>query len=112
MIDRVEYVVHNSSYQTALRPTAFHPHIHSKLLFFFLNDTATTEISPLPLHDALPISQLARLVQAPAGQLCPVGRKSQSKSPVGMPCERLHAHGGLCPLHLPQPNASIEAATG
>src|SRR5258705_9039897 len=23
--------------------------------FFFLNDTATTEISPLPLHDALPI---------------------------------------------------------
>src|SRR3989338_6791957 len=29
------------------------------LLFplFFFNDTATTEISPLPLHDALPISQ-------------------------------------------------------
>src|SRR2546427_11416648 len=25
------------------------------LFFFFLNDTATTEISPLPLHDALPI---------------------------------------------------------
>src|SRR2546426_5770704 len=24
--------------------------------FFFLNDTATTEIYPLPLHDALPIS--------------------------------------------------------
>src|SRR2546430_17007037 len=24
--------------------------------FFFFNDTATTEISPLPLHDALPIS--------------------------------------------------------
>src|SRR2546430_10217589 len=26
------------------------------LLFFFFNDTATTEIYPLPLHDALPIS--------------------------------------------------------
>src|SRR5258707_15785313 len=26
--------------------------------FFFFNDTAPTEISPLPLHDALPISQL------------------------------------------------------
>src|SRR2546422_4129738 len=26
------------------------------LLFFFLNDTATTEIYTLPLHDALPIS--------------------------------------------------------
>src|SRR2546422_10410704 len=27
--------------------------------FFFLNDTAPTEISPLSLHDALPISVLA-----------------------------------------------------
>src|SRR5712664_4582117 len=26
------------------------------LLFFFFNDTATTEIYPLSLHDALPIS--------------------------------------------------------
>src|SRR2546427_10893076 len=25
--------------------------------FFFFNDTATTEISPLPQHDALPISK-------------------------------------------------------
>src|SRR5258707_2615610 len=25
------------------------------VLFFFFNDTATTEIYPLPLHDALPI---------------------------------------------------------
>src|SRR2546427_10338544 len=25
------------------------------VLFFFFNDTATPEISPLPLHDALPI---------------------------------------------------------
>src|SRR5256885_13197132 len=28
----------------------------SLLCFFFFNDTATTEIYPLPLHDALPIS--------------------------------------------------------
>src|SRR5256886_17141312 len=28
--------------------------------FFFLNDTAPTEFSPLPLHDALPISRVAR----------------------------------------------------
>src|SRR3712207_7949923 len=28
--------------------------------FFFFNDTATTEISPLPLHDALPISRTSR----------------------------------------------------
>src|SRR5260370_21214363 len=29
-------------------------------LFFFFNDTATTEIYTLSLHDALPISQAAR----------------------------------------------------
>src|SRR5258707_10826868 len=30
--------------------------LHSSLLFFFFNDTATTEIYTLSLHDALPIS--------------------------------------------------------
>src|SRR2546425_4987632 len=29
------------------------------MYFFFFNDTATTEIYPLPLHDALPISGAA-----------------------------------------------------
>src|SRR2546429_6833762 len=29
--------------------------IHRRLLFFFFNDTATTEIYTLSLHDALPI---------------------------------------------------------
>src|SRR2546430_10077167 len=32
-------------------------------MFFFFNDTATTEIYTLSLHDALPISRDARLVQ-------------------------------------------------
>src|SRR5256885_16435817 len=32
-------------------------HLNSLLLFFFFNDTATTEIYTLSLHDALPISQ-------------------------------------------------------
>src|SRR3989442_6983573 len=31
------------------------------LVFFFFNDTATTEIYPLSLHDALPISYRDRL---------------------------------------------------
>src|SRR5256885_17187931 len=31
----------------------------TKISFFFLNDTATTEIYTLSLHDALPISWLA-----------------------------------------------------
>src|SRR2546422_8049854 len=30
--------------------------------FFFLNDTATTEFYPLPLHDALPILRIALFV--------------------------------------------------
>src|SRR5260370_8953388 len=37
----------------------------SLLLFFFFNDTATTEIYTLSLHDALPISRV-RLVAAAA----------------------------------------------
>src|SRR2546430_13348771 len=37
------------------------------LLFFFFNDTATTEIYTLSLHDALPISHGKSLEAAPAG---------------------------------------------
>src|SRR2546427_9401115 len=33
------------------------PNHPSNIIFFFFNDTATTEIYPLSLHDALPISQ-------------------------------------------------------
>src|SRR3989442_1970142 len=32
------------------------PRVHSYFSFFFFNDTATTEIYTLSLHDALPIS--------------------------------------------------------
>src|SRR5436853_758745 len=32
--------------------------VHSSTLFFFFNDTATTEIYTLSLHDALPIFQI------------------------------------------------------
>src|SRR2546430_11228560 len=44
--------------------------IHSSLFFFF-NDTATTEIYTLSLHDALPISDRAR-VDVPARIQIPV----------------------------------------
>src|SRR5256885_14088828 len=43
------------------------------LVFFFLNDPPTTEISPLPLHDALPISRRTR--GSPASS-------AESRSPV------------------------------
>src|SRR3712207_9261656 len=32
---------------------------HISMMYFFFNDTATTEIYTLSLHDALPISELA-----------------------------------------------------
>src|SRR2546429_8265770 len=35
-----------------------------KVFFFFFNDTATTEIYTLSLHDALPISVLVRHLRA------------------------------------------------
>src|SRR5258708_9003977 len=38
-------------------------------ILFFFNDTATTEIYTLSLHDALPI--LPREPMAPSGQVCP-----------------------------------------
>src|SRR5258707_4044505 len=37
------------------------------LIFFFFNDTATTEIYPLSLHDALPISQRKQRVHGAYG---------------------------------------------
>src|SRR2546430_7865462 len=49
--------------------------------FFFFNDTATTEIYTLSLHDALPISFARRLRKAPAAN-CSAGvcKKLQSRS--------------------------------
>src|SRR2546430_10638372 len=40
--------------------------MHVVSSFFFFNDTATTEIYPLSLHDALPISR-RRVISSPAG---------------------------------------------
>src|SRR5256885_13044422 len=47
-------------------------------LFFFFNDTATTEIYTLSLHDALPISHVEE--RGP----CPLGRRDQRESVVGL----------------------------
>src|SRR5258707_14438052 len=50
-------------------------HALMNLLFFFFNDTATTEIYTLSLHDALPIS----LAEDQAGQ--PQGSRGQEARP-------------------------------
>src|SRR2546426_9816815 len=67
-----------------------------KLLFFFFNDTATTEIYTLSLHDALPICgqgvRLARgrgcrAARGRAGQsVRPGGRSEEHTSELQSPC--------------------------
>src|SRR5271163_5191722 len=49
-------------------------------IFFFFNDTATTEIYTLSLHDALPISPPARRRGNPAAAGQPPGRGRDRKS--------------------------------
>src|SRR5260221_4811908 len=47
--------------------------VQVEFLFFFFNDTATTEIYTLSLHDALPISWRGGRHQPSAGQVGPSG---------------------------------------
>src|SRR2546426_7625039 len=51
-------------------------------LFFFFNDTATTEIYTLSLHDALPISQSDRRGEDP------VAHHPRCRAPGGRPARR------------------------
>src|SRR6266853_2285428 len=71
--------------------------IHSLLLvtfymyfFFFFNDTATTEIYTLSLHDALPISR-ARTLGLPPQELWRTVRDEVSRLPP-VPLSRLVEH--------------------
>src|SRR5574341_2512716 len=66
------------------------------LLFFFFNDTATTEIYTLSLHDALPIwAGGATLIPSPAlQQVLPCWRRSEEhtselQSPTNLVCRLL-----------------------
>src|SRR5256885_8317239 len=56
------------------------------LIFFFFNDTATTEIYPLSLHDALPIcfELVIQLLGGPSAQLF---------DPIGQPIPVRHGEG-------------------
>src|SRR5215469_18609512 len=49
--------------QDSFAPLALLARCFTSYFFFFLNDTATTEIYTLSLHDALPISAPNRLVE-------------------------------------------------
>src|SRR5256885_8871721 len=65
------------------------PLIH---FFFFFNDTATTEIYTLSLHDALPICRAFR--SRCAGSRRDVRRDSARKSRSGSPWADLRDHRG------------------
>src|SRR5450631_4949400 len=69
----------------------------SVFLFFFFNDTATTEIYTLSLHDALPILPVAAVGPVrPVGPVLPVGpvrrseeHTSELQSHVNLVCRLL-----------------------
>src|SRR2546422_10639843 len=56
---------------------------HILFFFFFFNDTATTEIYTLSLHDALPISPPSRGQQSRVPILCLAGFMGSGKTTVG-----------------------------
>src|SRR6267154_6917332 len=68
----------------------------SFLLFFFFNDTATTEIYTLSLHDALPISGSGAVLAVPSGYQAHIHtfrrseeHTSELQSPVHLVCRLL-----------------------
>src|SRR5688572_32384232 len=63
------------------------------LYFFFFNDTATTEIYTLSLHDALPISPLHRRT-TDRGPRRDDTRQRRMERPDREPHGDLHEHGG------------------
>src|SRR5690242_21611314 len=78
-----------------------HPCLCIASLLFFFNDTATTEIYTLSLHDALPICALdldqleRRLLTSPAAARCQAGQQrseehtSELQSHVNLVCRLL-----------------------
>src|SRR5436305_14828760 len=58
--------------------------IHTSFIFFFFffNDTATTEIYTLSLHDALPISCTTRWATATSSTSFGLAAKSPARKPV------------------------------
>src|SRR5256885_8240870 len=108
--------------------------IQSLNLFFFFNDTATTEIYTLSLHDALPICQCPgrghaasegraaghgsgqRLVRALAAA---DGRSEEHTSELQSPCnlvcrlllEKKKIHKIPCTNHTPPPRSVMKVIT-
>src|SRR5258708_14241479 len=68
-------------------------------IFFFFNDTATTEIYPLPLHDALPICAVPSAAAAPGPDTTPSGSAACARSKAA-PRSEEHTSELQSPDHL------------
>src|SRR5260370_5378570 len=78
-----------------LDPTALYHHLRS--FFFFFNDTATTEIYTLSLHDALPIAPWRGRAAAPLR-----GAPSPARAPRALQPRWLPAPGSRRPPGTPR----------
>src|SRR5205823_14891315 len=72
-----------------------HTLVHVSFFLFFFNDTATTEIYTLSLHDALPISRHGAPASRRPRPMCPAGRRRMTALSNRSPRGRLYrALGG------------------
>src|SRR2546430_11396471 len=95
------------------------PYDHSIMFFFFFNDTATTEIYTLSLHDALPISTgtTGRCRMSASPTAC--GRRQRSSSTLTTSRRRSEEHTSelqsqsnlVCRLLLEKKNKNIRCVT-
>src|SRR5260221_12176714 len=77
------YYTLTSSYLYNSFPPLFLSVLHLSFFFFFLNDPATPEISPLSLHDALPISPPPACERTIARTKRHAARRRTSTAPMG-----------------------------
>src|SRR5256885_11021284 len=68
--------------------------------FFFFNDTATTEIYTLSLHDALPISR-------PGGRALPADLRGGG---AAAPAVRLRGHGPAAPVYRDRKSTRLNSS--
>src|SRR2546426_9892802 len=71
--------------------------LHSFFFFFFFNDTATTEIYTLSLHDALPISFFMSRI----GRTCSVPTEACAYQVPSVPCLRKRSEEHTSELQSP-----------
>src|SRR5713101_9463336 len=75
--------------------------LSTRLIFFFFNDTATTEIYTLSLHDALPISPCRGwAVPSHGGEALNVRRDAKNRSVLPQCGERSEEHTSELQSHV------------